>query len=207
MKSIWNTAFGRRGLAAVLVLGLCLAAQSLFLASETKTGLKVCPDPAAPCQSAQKTFAPFELSYQLPKRLGANVIYESAPFYAVVLLTQRSADCDGGEYTSRIEQVRKQAQKLFPDRKAFADHQCPNMDAVFYSIDGKPNAQVVVAGGGRRLGAGPEPIDGKPNAQVVVAVYAGETEAVGRRVLAQAKARYPAAALRKVRVGFSRVVQ
>jgi hypothetical protein len=50
-------------------------------------------------------------------------------------------------------------QKMFPERKVFADHQCPDMGAVSYVIAGQPADNgpgpfLAVYGGGRR---GPRP--------------------------------------------------
>jgi hypothetical protein len=126
----------------------------------------VCPDPAKPCTSAAKTFAPYELTFQLPDKLEPNKDYKTHPFQAVILKTfpkfePGGNECDGGEFSTKIEKQRAQLQKLFPDRKVFAAHQCPDMGAVLYEVTGKPYDQFFIA------------------------VYGGETKAEAKRVLAQ----------------------
>lgn len=148
-----------------------------------KTGLTVCPDPARPCRSAVKEFAPFELPFRVPPKVKDNVDYVSAPFYAVVLKTYADPPCDGGEFSKATEADRKKAQAAFPGRKAFADHQCPNMDAVSYTIDGKPNTGSFVA------------------------VFGGAGKAEAEKLLAKAKATWPGAAVRRMTVGWQRIVQ
>ena len=67
----------------------------------------VCPIPDKPCQSKEKEFADWELSFRLPAKIAPNKTYSSAPFYAVILKTYKSVeDCDGGEYIEAIEAER-----------------------------------------------------------------------------------------------------
>jgi hypothetical protein len=148
--------------------------------------LKVCANPAAPCQSRVKEFAPYELSFELPKRLKTNVDYKSAPFFAVILKNKAGdpdTDCDQGEYSSRLERERKQLQARFPDRKVFADHQCPDMGAVSYIIDGKRNTSTLLA------------------------IYGGNTREESELVLAKIKSGYRGAVVRRVQVVFERIEQ
>jgi hypothetical protein len=160
-----------------------LAAVTMTLMVGAQTPLKVCPDPSAPCKSKHKTFEKYDLSFTLPRAIKLNVTYQSTPFFAVILKNWADPDCDGGEYSSAIEQFRSQAQKSFPDRKAFADNQCPDMGTLGYVINGKPN-----------VGA-------------FVAVYAGETQAEADEVLARAKEKYKGARVAKMRVSFERIEQ
>ena len=148
-----------------------------------QTPLKVCPDPASPCKSKHKAFETYDLSFMLPKTIKPNVTYQSTPFFAVILKNWTDPDCDGGEYSTEIERFRMQAQKLFPDRKAFADNMCPDMGALGYAINGKPHAGAFVA------------------------VYAGETQAAADEVLAKAKEKYKGAKVAKMRVSFERIEQ
>lgn len=127
---------------------------------------KICPDPASPCTSAEKTFAPYELTFQLPDKLEPNKDYKTRPFQAVILKTfpkfePGGDECDGGEFSTKIEKQRAQLQKLFPDRKVFAGHQCPDMGSVLYQVNGRPYDQFFIA------------------------VYGGETQAEAKRVIAQ----------------------
>jgi len=159
------------------------AAMMMMFSINAQAPLKVCPDPASPCKSKHKTFEKYELSFTLPKTIKPNVSYPSAPFYAIILKTMAEADCDQGEYSSATERFRMQAQKLFPDRKVFAENQCPDMGAVGYSINGKNNTKVFVA------------------------VYAGETQLEAEQVLAKAKEKYPDARVAKMRVSFEQIEQ
>jgi hypothetical protein len=128
----------------------------------------VCPDPAKPCASAEKTFAPYELTFHLPDKLEPNKDYKTRSFQAVILKTfpkfePGGDECDGGEFSTKIEQQRLKLQKLFPDRKVFAGHQCPDMGAVLYQVNGRPYDQFFIA------------------------VYGGETRAEAKRVIAQVR--------------------
>jgi hypothetical protein len=130
-----------------------------------------------------KRFAPYELPFRLPSQLAPNVAYSSVPFYAVVLRRDRNPACDGGEFTKTTEAFRKQAQTQFSDRKVFADHQCPDMGAVSYTMDGQPSTISFVG------------------------IYAGKTEAEARPILARARSRYANAQKHRMRVAFERIVQ
>lgn len=166
----------------LLISGLMLAVGTMA-AAQTFRGFKVLPRPADRWTQSQKEFAAWELPFQLPRRLKANALYESLPFYAVVLKRERTPSCDGGEFTKSLERFRREAQARFPDRKVFADHQCPDMGSVSYRIEGQDQAMAFVA------------------------VYAGSTRAEGEKVRRNALARYPGARLVRLRVGYSRIVQ
>jgi hypothetical protein len=152
-----------------------------------RTGIAVCPRPSDRCDSPQKSFAAYELPFRLPKRLAANVEYESAPFYAIILKRLRDPGCDGGEYTKSLEAVRRDAQKRFPNQKVFADHQCPDMGAVSYTPVGAKRDESGV--------------------EAFVAVYAGKTEKEAQAVLTKARTAFPGASLTRLKVGYSRIVQ
>lgn len=178
-------------IAAGIFFGALVAPSSRLLAQKKSApaGLKVCADPSAPCQSPAKEFAPYELPFMLPRRLRANADYKSASFYAVMLKTftyTENDECDQGEHSGFIEREREEAQQMFPDRKAFADHQCPDMGAVSY----------IIAGQSSESGPGP-----------FLAVYAGETQADAEQTLRKAKSKYPAAVIKRMQVAYSRIVQ
>lgn len=154
----------------------------------TYSGLAVCPRPGERCDSPQKRFDAFELPLRLPRRLKANALYESAPFYAVVLRRDSDPACDGGDYSVALERFRVAAQSRFPDRKVFADHQCPNMTAVGYAFLGERRAE-------------------NSAAVSFAAVYAGKSVAQGRSVLETARKRFPKATLHRMRVNYSWIVQ
>ncbi|HJQ69890.1 MAG TPA: hypothetical protein VKA70_13005 [Blastocatellia bacterium] len=155
----------------------------LALMTAAQTPLKVCPNPAAPCQSKHKTFEKYELSFQLPRSIKPNVAYKTAPFYAVILKTFSDPECDQGEYSTATERDRQQAQKLFPDQKVFADNQCPDMGAVSYIITGEQEAFTFVA------------------------VYAGETKAEGEQTLSKAKQQYKEARVVRMQASFEQIEQ
>jgi hypothetical protein len=92
-------------------------------------------------------------------------------------------DCDQGEYSSRLERERKQLQARFPDHKVFADHQCPDMGAVSYVINGKRNTSTLLA------------------------IYGGNTREESELVLAKVKSSYRGAVVRRVQVVFERIEQ
>lgn len=171
----------KKGVCKLIIAAVSMTAYAVSITAQTP--LKVCPNPAAPCQSKHKSFEKYELSFVLPKTIKPNVDYTSQPFFAVILKTLKDADCDQGEYSSAVEKLRVQAQKLFPDRKAFAQQQCPDMGAVSYTINGKSDASIFIA------------------------VYAGATKLEADQVLAKAKAVYPTARVVKMQVSFQRIEQ
>ena len=168
---------------SVRIISAIMITAIMVLASGAQTPLKVCPNPASPCKSRHKQFETYDLPFTLPKTIKPNVTYHSAPFYAVVFKTWAESDCDQGEYSSATEQFRLQAQKLFPDRKVFASHQCPDMGALSYTINGKPDTSAFVA------------------------VYAGESQAEADQILQKAKPKYASARVARMRVGFERIEQ
>ncbi len=160
----------------------------LFFSIEAQTGLAVCSDPRSPCQHKDKHFAPYELSFRLPARIRQNYDYKSVPFYAVVLKTYKDFEaggdgCDGGEFSTAIEAERAREQKLFPNQKAFAAYQCPDMGAVLYKS-------------GR-----------KDLNDTFLAVYGGPTQAEAELVLAKARARYPSATVKRMQAIYNWLVQ
>jgi hypothetical protein len=160
---------------------------ALFLgAAPAQTVGEVCSDPAAPCHQSYKRFAPYELSFRLPKSVKPNVPYKSVTFYGVVLKVRSSGavdECDQGEYSSKLERERRQVQVMFPKRKVFADQQCPDMAAVSYVIAGKSNTSSFLA------------------------VYGGRTLKEAQQVLAKVKNKYRSAAIKPMQVVFERIVQ
>lgn len=160
---------------------------ALFFIAETCTTnaqspLNVCPNPSAPCKTPAKTFQPYDLTFNLPRKLKSNFEYRTNSFYAVILKTfpkfQAGDDCDGGEYAIGIEGERKQTQKLFPERKVFASYQCPDMGAVFYVLNGKEDNTVFIA------------------------VYGGANESEARQVLKKTQRNFPQALIKKMQVGY-----
>jgi len=158
------------------------------LSIQAQTGYPICGNPRTPCQHKDKEFAPYELSFRMPARLRKNTDYKSAPFYAVVLKSYKDFEaggegCDGGEFSTAIETERKQAQKIFPDRKAFAGYQCPDMAAVQYL-------------------SGRKTLD-----DTFLAVYGGTSQAEAQQVLDKARDRSPAATLKRMQALYNWIFQ
>jgi len=139
----------------------------------------VCPDPRQPCNSKARTFAPYEISFQLPGKLARGKTYNSLPFYAVLLKTYAEESCDGDDHTVSIERERQKIQLAYPYNKVFASYSCPNLDAVDYSFAGRLDAS-----GDRVL------------IMTFIAVYAGKTEADAKQFLGYVKTVYPEATLK-----------
>src|SRR5919199_1851121 len=70
----------------------------------------VCGDPTARCQTSY-SFRPYDLPFRIPARA---VIWESEPFYAVILKNVTNKDCEA--FVSEAERLETQA--LFPHNKA-----------------------------------------------------------------------------------------
>ena len=104
------------------------------------------------------------------------VAFETQPFYAVILQSVRMRDYDDCE-TFIPEESRLGAQALFPNKKVFASR-CAIAGDVYYMNVGEKTQ--------------------------FMAVYAGETMAEARRVLAMVKAmnKYPGANIRRMRGSF-----
>ena len=159
----------------------------LVCSSFAQTPLKVCPDPAAPCASKHKEFAPYDMPFKLPAKIKPNTPYKSEPFFAVLLKDKikvsAEEECDGGEFHKRIENERKQTQKFYPERKVFASYQCPDMGAIEYEVNGKGYNENFVA------------------------VYGGTTQEEANHVLEKVKAKYPKAVVKKMRAVFENIQQ
>lgn len=167
MKRTFATAFLILSLTVSLITSPAIA----------QTPNEVCSNPSTPCQHKQKKFERYELSFRLPAKL-KKTAYKSSVFYGIVLETVAEPDCDEGETSSDLENKRRNAQAFFPDNKAFADHQCPNLSAVAYIFNDEPNT-------GAFLG-----------------VYAGQTKEEAEELLHKAKERYPEASIKKMQVVF-----
>jgi hypothetical protein len=104
------------------------------------------------------------------------VVFETQPFYVVILQSVRMRDYDDCDHFVP-EDARLAAQALFPNNKVFASR-CAIPGDVYY-MDVSDKAQFM-------------------------AVYAGETMAEARRLLATVKAtgKYPGANIRRMRASF-----
>ena len=125
-----------------------------------------------------KTTATFE-AHDLPFRIPANaVIWESEPFYAVILQSVRFTD-EECETKFIPEAERLAAQALFPNRKVFASR-CDQMPGTIFYSNVKPNTSFM-------------------------AVYGGRTQAEAARTLSSVKAtgKFPGANIRRMYIGFN----
>jgi len=146
---------------------------------------EVCPDPQAPCNSAAKRFAPYDISFKLPGKLSRGRTYTSLPFYGVLLKTFAEESCDADDHTESIERERLKIQLAYPHNKVFATYSCPNLDAVDYEFAGRLDST-----GERVL------------IQTFIAVYAGKSEAEGNQFLTYVKTIYPQATLKRMKVSY-----
>ncbi|MBA2732224.1 MAG: hypothetical protein H0U54_04965 [Acidobacteria bacterium] len=132
----------------------------------------ICGDPTAPCKYGDNS-RPFDLPFHIPPRA---VVFETQPFYAVILQSVRMRDYDDCD-TFVPEDSRLAAQALFPNRKVFASRCAIPGDVYYLNVSEKAQ---------------------------FMAVYAGETMAEAQRVLMRVRAtnRYPGANIRRMRASF-----
>lgn len=171
MKKIRLLCFMLAGLTA-------LAAFSVVSDGQTRRGRQpqrgaVCFDPNTACRTTA-TFEPYDLPFRIPANA---VIWESEPFYAVMLKSVRHTD-QNCETRFIPEAQRLEAQGLFPDRKVFTSR-CGEPGTVFYS-NTTPNTNFM-------------------------AVYGGRTQAEATRTLSNVRAtgKFPGANIRRMYVGFN----
>lgn len=168
-----------RFICCVLVSMLTIAALGLSVNSQTGRGKRqkrgaVCFDPTVPC----KTTATFE-AHDLPFRIPTNApIWESEPFYAIILQSVRLKD-EECETKFIPEDERLAAQALFPNRKVFTNR-CDELPGNIFYSNTKLNTNFM-------------------------AVYAGRTQAEAARMLASVKAtgKFPTANIRRMYAGFN----
>ena len=132
----------------------------------------ICGNPKLPCKTTV-TFQPHDLSFRVPANA---VIWDTEPFYAIVLKSApaREDDCD----VFIPEKERLEAQSMFPDRKVFSSR-CVEPGELYYTnVDSKYR---------------------------IMALYAGANMAEAKRALAAVKAtgKFPDAYLRRMQTGFN----
>jgi hypothetical protein len=80
----------------------------------------VCGNPTVKCKADDGTvFEPNDVPFEIPK---GYIVYQSKPFYAIILKSNSVTDLFGGEETCQnvvTEDERKNAQRLFPSNKVF----------------------------------------------------------------------------------------
>ncbi|MGB7924394.1 MAG: hypothetical protein WCF57_14215 [Pyrinomonadaceae bacterium] len=157
---------------ALACAGIEWDTQVRALAAQTQKGATVCGNPKVSCGGGM-TFEPYDLPFNLPERA---VIFDTEPFYAIMLKSVRANKDDCNSFVS--EQERLRAQSLFPENKVFASR-CYSAGSVYYA----PVAEN----------------------QHFMAVYAGKTRAEAGKMLAAVKAtgKYPGANIRRLRAGIN----
>ena len=133
---------------------------------------QVCGGPEMRCGQTPDVFKPYDLQFRLPRQA---VIYETEPFYAVILQSiNAKRDCDA--HVS--EDARLEAQSLFPKNKVFSDR-CPEAGSLYYTNTSADYR--------------------------FMAVYAGRTRAEANRMLETVRAtgKYPTANIRRMNAGFN----
>jgi hypothetical protein len=134
----------------------------------------VCGDPTLPCKTGDVKFEPHDLPFRISAQ---TVIWESEPFYAVILRSVRAAEDDCQKFVPEDE--RQAAQALFPRHKVFTDRACGEPGETYYT--------------------------GTQPGTRFIAVYAGRTRAEAGALLARVKAtgKFPGANLRRLSIGFN----
>ena len=130
----------------------------------------ICGDPAAGCKTSAQ-FEPYDLPFRVSERA---VIWESEPFYAVILKSVPTKDCEA--FVPETE--REQAQAVFPRNKVFTTR-CPEAGFVYYT-GLKPDVHIMAVYAGRT-----------------------RAEAAGVLAKAKAAGKYPGAYLRRMSIGFN----
>jgi hypothetical protein len=133
---------------------------------------QVCFDPTASCRSVA-SFEPYDLPFRVTK---SSVIWESEPFYAIILKSIRAAEGDCEQFISEDE--RRATQTLFPRRKVFTSR-CAEPGRLYYTSTYDKSR--------------------------FMAVYGGATKAQAARMLEMVKAtgKFPGANIRRMRAGFN----
>ncbi len=155
------------------------------VATPKANGLEVCPDPNAPCNSARRKFAAYEMPFRLPARLRAGRQYKSIPFYAVIVKTYDEEPCDSDDHTASIERERLRIQKTYSARKVFGSYSCPNLDTVDYDYPGKHDQS-----GERVL------------IMTFIAVYAGKSSTEAEEFLLSVRKQFPDAVLKEMTASY-----
>ncbi|HEX8457659.1 MAG TPA: hypothetical protein VF656_10205 [Pyrinomonadaceae bacterium] len=134
----------------------------------------VCGDPTLPCRTGDVKFEPHDLPFSISPRA---VIWESEPFYAVILKSIKASEQDCQTFVPEDERLAVQG--LFPRRKVFTDRGCGEPGDTFYG--------------------------GTLSSAHFMAVYAGRTRAEANAMLARVKAtgKFPGANVRRMYIGFN----
>ncbi|MGI8835914.1 MAG: hypothetical protein ACR2H4_04670 [Pyrinomonadaceae bacterium] len=158
-------------MAVLLLLSSAVAAQSRVKVRRASVAA-ICGNPRVACKTSV-TFGPHDLPFRVPANA---VIWDTDPFYAVILKSMPAADYSCDLFIPETERLAAQA--LFPDHKVFSSR-CVEPGELFYT-----NVR---------------------DNQRMMAVYAGPTLAEAKRVLAKVKAtgKFTGANIRRIRTGFN----
>ncbi|CAN5371062.1 hypothetical protein BH10ACI1_BH10ACI1_23970 [soil metagenome] len=136
----------------IIVLVLCLLFTGTAFAQRAKKEKviqgNICGNPTVKCKTDNSLFEPNDIPFELPS---GYVVYESKPFYAIILKSQTVADLYGGEERCKqivTEAERLATQKLFPNNKVFTQ-KC-GYGAVYYT-EIKENTVFIAVYAGRTL--------------------------------------------------------
>lgn len=125
---------------AALCFGLTI---SVFAQKKARLG-KICGDPNLRCRGAQD-FQPHELTFEIPRNA---IIYESEPFYAIIVKSVKlKSDSECENVFSEEERLDLQAQ--FPNNKVFA-LKCSEAGTIYYS-NVSPSAYFMAIYAGKTL--------------------------------------------------------
>src|SRR5947207_15405925 len=126
----------------VLFVLIAVASVSAQRRAKSRGGI-LCPDPTVACRTSVE-FQPYQLPFRVPADAA---IYETEPFYAVVLKSVRDASKGGGCNVFVRETERLAAQALFPHNTVFASHCFASGD--LYYTNFAPRQQFIAAYAGR----------------------------------------------------------
>ena len=139
-----------------------------------KTGGAICGNMTAAC-TGREGFQPWDLPFTTGKNF---VIWESAPFYGIVLKSVKLPDFGDCEHPSFKEDERIEIQSLFANNKVFAQN-CVESGTLYYT--------------------------GVADQTAFIGVYAGRTLAEANKFLKTVEAlnRFPGIKVRRMKVGFN----
>lgn len=111
----------RKKIIVILVLGLFLVvtAYGQRTRKQKVAQAEVCGNPNIKCNADSSYFEAHDIPFKLPKNYA---VYESKPFYAIILKSHSVKDIFGDENDCKVattEAERLAAQKLFPKNKVF----------------------------------------------------------------------------------------
>ena len=159
----------------VLIAVVALCAGTVIAQKKNKVFQgKVCGDPTAACK-ARENFQPFDLPFDTGKDL---VMFESVPFYGIVLKSVKLQDWGDCQNPSFPEAERLPLQELFPHNKVFAQN-CLETGMNYY--------------------------EGVADKTAFIGVYAGRTLAEANKFLKAVKAtgKFEGVRVRKMKIGIN----